>query len=114
MIAHYYDCSHIEHVCTYILCTFDLKIFLGLLNLDIITSTTPLKCLHCLFVCNLQFKPISFLHIQTLHNDCSPIEDVHRGRRSRAEFGLVCKSTYLGFSRTQRVKAIEIMFVLLF
>ena len=66
-----------------------LIIFLGLLNLDIITSTSPLECLHCLFVCNLQFKPIPFLYIQTLHNDCSPIEDVHRRRRSRAEFGLV-------------------------
>ena len=41
-----------------------LIIFLGLLNLDIITSTPPLECLHCLFVCNLQFKPISFLYIQ--------------------------------------------------
>ena len=66
-----------------------LIIFLALLNLDIITSTPPLECLHCLFVCNLQFKPIPFLYIQTLHNDCSPIEDVHRGRRSRAESGLV-------------------------
>ena len=66
-----------------------LMIFLGLLNLDISTSTTPLECLHCLFVCYLQFKRISFLYIQTLHNDCSPIKGVHRGRRSRAEFDLV-------------------------
>ena len=71
----------------YILCTF--IIFLGLLNFDIIKSTPPLECLHCLFVCNLQFKPIQFLYIQTLHDDCSPIEDVYRRRRSRAEFGLV-------------------------
>ena len=28
-----------------------LIIFLGLLNLDIITSTPPLDCLRCLFVC---------------------------------------------------------------
>ena len=81
--------AHALNMCApYILCTFDLKLFLGLLNLDI-TSTPPLECLHCLFVCNLQFKPISFLYIQTLHNDCSPIEDVHRRRRCRAEFGLV-------------------------
>ena len=43
-----------------------LIIFLELLNLDIITSTS---------------------------NDCSHIEDVHRRRRSRAEFGLVLAST---------------------
>ena len=82
--------AHTLNMCApYILCTFDLILFLGLLNLDIVTSTPLLKCLHYLFVCNLQFKPISFLYIQTLHNDCSPIEDVHRRRRSRAEFGLV-------------------------
>ena len=28
-------------------------------------------------------------NIETLHNDCSHIKDVHRRRRSRAEFGLV-------------------------
>ena len=66
-----------------------LILFLGMLNLDVIKSTPPLECLHCLFVCNLLFKQISFLYIQTLHNDCSHIEDVHRRRRSRAEFGLV-------------------------
>ena len=66
-----------------------LVIFLELLNLDIITSTPPLACLHCLFVCYLQFKQISFLYVQTLHNDCSHTEDVHRRRRSRAEFGHV-------------------------
>ena len=70
-----------------------LIIFLGLLNLDIITSTPPLECLHYLYVCNKQFKPIPFLYIQTLHADCSPIDDVHRRRRSRAEFGLVVANT---------------------
>ena len=55
--------AHALNMCApYILCTFDLKLFLELLNLDI-TSTPPLECLHCLFVCNLQFKPISFLYI---------------------------------------------------
>ena len=38
-------------------------------------------------VCNWQFKKISLLYIQTLHNDCSHIEDVYGQRRSRAEFG---------------------------
>ena len=76
--------AHTLNMCApYILCTFD-NIF-GIVEL----TTSPLECLHCLFVCNLQFKPIPFLNIQTLHNDCSPIEDVHRRRRSRAEFGLV-------------------------
>ena len=69
-----------------------LIIFFGLLNFDIISSTPPLECLHYLFVCNLQFKQISFLYVQTLHNDCSHIEDVHRLRRSRAEFDLVGSS----------------------
>ena len=80
--------AHTLNMCApYILCTFD-NIF-GILNLDIIMSTPPLECLHYLCLCNLQFKLIPFLYIQTLHNDCSPIEDVHRRRRSRAEFGLV-------------------------
>ena len=44
-----YDCSHIEHVCT--LCfEHNLIIFLGLLNLDIITST-PLLDYLCV-ICN--------------------------------------------------------------
>ena len=76
-----YDCSQIEHVCT--------LYFVGLLDCDIVTSTPPLECLHCLFVCNLQFKQIAFLYIQTLHNDCSHIVDVHQRCRSRAVFGLV-------------------------
>ena len=66
-----------------------LIIFLGMLNLDVIKSTPPLECLHCLFVCNLLYKQISFLYIQTLHNDFSHIEDVDRRCRSRAEFGLI-------------------------
>ena len=70
-------------------------IILGLLNLDITSSTPPFECLHCLFVCNLQFKPISLLYIQILHNECSSIENVQRRRRSRAEFGLVFNSDHL-------------------
>ena len=55
-----------------------LIIFLKLLNLNIITSTPLLERFHCLFVCNLYFKQILLLYIQTLHNDCSLIEDVHQ------------------------------------
>ena len=42
----YWTCVHPIY-CAYFI------IFLGLLNLDIITLTPPLECLHCLFVCNL-------------------------------------------------------------
>ena len=90
--------AHTEHVHP-IFCAH-LIIFLGVLNLDIITSTPPLECLHCLFVCNLQFKQISFLYIQTLYNDCSHIEDVHQRCRSRTEFGLV----QMGAALTKRLK----------
>ena len=48
----HYDCSHIKHKCNPIFCAHLIR-FLGLLNLDIITSTPLLECLHCLFVCNL-------------------------------------------------------------
>ena len=40
-----YDCSHIEHVHP-IFCAH-LIIFVGVLNLNIITSTPPLECLNC-------------------------------------------------------------------
>ena len=75
MIAHYYDCSHIEHCAPYILCTFD-NIF-GIVELRHYYVYTTFGVLTLLIVCNLPFKPISFLYIQTLYNDCSPIEDVH-------------------------------------
>ena len=39
-----------------------------IVEFDIVTSTPPLECLHCLFVCNFQFKQIAFLYIQILHN----------------------------------------------
>ena len=73
----------------FILCTID-NIFWNV-NLDVIKSIPPFVCLYCLFVCNLLFKQISFLYIQTLHNDCPHIEDVHR-QRHRAEYGLVLSS----------------------
>ena len=48
-----YDCSHIVHVCT-LYFVHILIIVWGLLNLDIITSTPPLECLHCYLcvICN--------------------------------------------------------------
>ena len=78
-----YDCSHIVHVCI-LYFVHILIIVWGLLNLDIITSTPPLECLHCYLcvICNSN-------RFHSLHNDCSHIGDVHRRRRSRAEFGLV-------------------------
>ena len=48
-----YDCSHIVHVCP-LYFVHILIIVWGLLNLDIITSTPPLECLHCYLcvICN--------------------------------------------------------------
>ena len=40
-----------------------LIIFLGMLNLDVIKSTPPLECLHCLFVCNLLLYPPQTLFV---------------------------------------------------
>ena len=68
-----------------------LLIYFGVLNLDNITSTPPLECLiELCAICNSN-RFHSF--IRTLHNDCSHIENVHRRRMSRAEFGLVCVFT---------------------
>ena len=36
-----------------------------------------LDCLGVSGLCNLQLNQFLFLYIQTLHNDCSHIEDVH-------------------------------------
>ena len=41
----HYDCLHIEHVHG-IFCAH-LIIYFGVLNLDMIKSTPPLECLHC-------------------------------------------------------------------
>ena len=45
-----------------------------MLNLDIF-SISNAKGVPSL--CNLKLKKYSILYIQTLHNDCSHIEDVH-------------------------------------
>ena len=63
-----------------------LIIFLGVVILDM--TTTALTLCNLCVIC-MKLKQISFLYIQTLHNDCSHIEVVHRLHRSRAEFGLV-------------------------
>ena len=45
--------AHKLNMCTlYFVACAHFIIFLGVLNLDIITSTPPLEYLHCLFVCN--------------------------------------------------------------
>ena len=51
---------------------------------------------------------ISFLYIQTLHNDCSHIEDVPQRCRSRAEFGLVVPKTFKFVIMTD--KTVELLF----
>ena len=48
--------------------------FLRVLNLDIF-SIINAKGVPSL--CNLKLQQYSILYIQTLHNDCSHIEDVH-------------------------------------
>ena len=50
------------------------SIFLRVLNLDIF-SIINAKGVPSL--CNLKLQQYSILYIQTLHNDCSHIEDVH-------------------------------------
>ena len=67
-----YDCSHSEHV---------HPIFMHIWYYIFECSTVDYIVK---FGCNL----ISFLYIWTLHIDCSHT-DMHRRRRSRAEFGLV-------------------------
>ena len=59
-----------------------LILYFWVFNLEIVKSPTVDYIVK--FGCNL----ISFLYIWTLHIDCSHT-DVHRRRRSRAEFGLV-------------------------
>ena len=75
-----YDCSHSEHVHPFIYA--HLILYFWVFNLEIVKSPTVDYIVK--FGCNL----ISFLYIWTLHIDCSHT-DMHRRRRSRAEFGLV-------------------------
>ena len=69
------DCSHIEDVhllfCAHFIFFSD---FLRVLNLDIFSI---LNAKGVPSLCNLKLQQYSILYIQTLHNDCSHIEDVH-------------------------------------
>ena len=71
------------------MCTFDNIFWSFELRMYYVYTTFGVLTLCNLCVICIHHKQISFLYIQTLHNDCSHIEDVHRGHRSRAEFGLV-------------------------
>ena len=58
-----YDCSPIEHVHT--IFRVLLILFLGVLNLDIITSIPPLVCLHCV-ICVKSVIQTDFIPLQEL------------------------------------------------
>ena len=47
--------------------------FCGVLNLDILSHP---KCLGVSGLCSLKLHEFTFLYNQTLHSDCSHIEDV--------------------------------------
>ena len=82
--------AHTLNMCApYILCTFD-NIF-GIIELRHYYVYTTFGVLTSFICVQSAIQTDSFPFIQTLHNDCSPIEDVHRRRRSRAEFDLVNK-----------------------
>ena len=71
----------------YILCTFD-NIF-GIVELRHYYVYTTFGVLT-LFICMQSANQTDSIPLYShFHNACSPIEDVHRRRRSRAEFGLV-------------------------
>ena len=81
--------THKLNMWTLYLCTFDNNFGrVAFKHYDVYTAFGVLT----LFIC-VQFKHISFLYIQTLHNDCSHVEDLHWSRRSKAEFGVVCDDT---------------------
>ena len=69
------DCSHIEDM--------HLPFSAHLINMFAFLTGVELRqfllpsCLGVLSLCNLKLQQFSFLYIQTLHNDCSHIEDVH-------------------------------------
>ena len=62
---HLYFCAHL----------INILLFLGLLNLDIIPSEMLRGCL-VFVICNSSSFYL-FIYIQTMHYDCSHIEDVH-------------------------------------
>ena len=78
----------------------NLILYFWVFNLEIVKS--PSVDYIVKFGCNL----ISFLYIWTLHIDCSHT-DVHRRRRSRAEFGLVYHGNQ---NERNRVRLFTLMF----
>ena len=71
----------------YILCTFD--IILGMLNLETLLSLHHLCGAYIVYLCVICYSNRFNFFIFKLCIMISHIEDVHRLRRSRAEFGLV-------------------------
>ena len=57
------DCSYIEHV-HLLFCAHLLSLFLGLLDLDILSIQNAYGVSG---LCNLKLQQFSFLHIQTLY-----------------------------------------------
>ena len=76
-----------------------LILYFWVFNLEIVKSPTVDYIVK--FGCNL----ISFLYIWTLHMDCSHT-DMHRRRRSRAEFGLVYFRTLYICTRIDQISVI--------
>ena len=77
-----YDCSHIEHVCTLYFVHIEKYLFR---HYNVYTTFGMLTLFICVSVIQADFIPL----YSNLAYDCSHIEDVHRRRRSRAEFGLL-------------------------
>ena len=64
-----------------------------MLSLDIIMSTPHLGACIVLFVFNLLLQQLSFIHIQTVHSDCSHFEHVQR-RAGREQSFIYEKSSH--------------------
>ena len=69
------DCSHIEDV-HLLFCARFIILFTFLTGVELRRFFLP-RCLGVPSLCNLYLKQYSLLYIQTLHDDCSHIEDVH-------------------------------------
>ena len=69
------DCSHIEDV--HLLFCAHFNFFLTFLTGVELRGFFLPRCLGVPSLCNLYLQQYSILYIQTLHDDCSHIEDVH-------------------------------------
>ena len=67
---------HTLKMCTsyFVHFSYFFSLFWRVLNLDIFSIRNAKGVPR---LCNLNLKQYSILYIQTLHNDCSHIEDVH-------------------------------------